>query len=156
MVRKKLQIEPIRNDLPVYPISVAAKLLNVHPRTLRIYEDEGLVQPARKGTRRLFSPNDLTWIGCIRKLIHDDGISISGIKKLLRFASCYEMSDCPNEISSQCDAIIDVSIPRTLRLAGDTVAEKMAKEQEIVAKKQALSRKEEQKVSDKKVDRKIR
>ncbi len=151
MVRKKLQIEPIRKDLPVYPISVAAKLLNVHPRTLRIYEDEGLVKPSRKGSRRLFSPNDITWIGCIRRLIHDDGISISGIKKLLRFASCYEMSDCPREISSKCDAIIDVSIPRSLRLAGDVVAEKMAKEQELVAKKNGLAGKDNEKVSDKEI-----
>ena len=41
---------------PVYVISVAATLVSAHPRTLRIYEDEGLVCPARTPTNiRLYS-----------------------------------------------------------------------------------------------------
>ena len=45
---------------PVYIISVAAELVSVHPRTLRIYEGEGLVRPARTPTNiRLYSENDL-------------------------------------------------------------------------------------------------
>ena len=51
MVRKKPVAEPIKSDVPIYPISVAAKLLDVHPRTLRIYEDAGLIKPERKGNR---------------------------------------------------------------------------------------------------------
>ena len=83
-VRKKVEIQPITAETPVYPIGVAAQILNVHPRTLRIYEDEGLIKPSRKGNRRYFSQNDVTWIGCIRRMIHEEGISIPGIKKLLR------------------------------------------------------------------------
>jgi len=56
MVKKKSRVEPIRNDLPVYPIGVASRLLNVHPRTLRIYEDEGLIKPERAGDRRSLLP----------------------------------------------------------------------------------------------------
>ena len=88
MVRKKTQVKPLKKDLPVYPIGVASKLLDLHPRTLRIYEEEGLIKPERVGNRRLYSANDITWVGCLRKMIHDDGISIPGIKKLLRFATC--------------------------------------------------------------------
>ena len=62
MARKKTSVEPIKNDLPVYPISVASRLLNVHPRTLRIYEEEGLIKPERRGDRRLYSQNDITWV----------------------------------------------------------------------------------------------
>jgi len=103
MVKKKSRVEPIRNDLPVYPIGVASRLLNVHPRTLRIYEDEGLIKPERAGDRRLYSQNDITWVGCLRSLIHDEGISIPGIKKLLQFASCYEITGCPRETWCNCD-----------------------------------------------------
>ncbi len=136
MVRKKTQVKPLKKDLPVYPIGVAAKLLNLHPRTLRIYEDEGLIKPERVGNRRLYSANDITWVGCLRKMIHDDGISIPGIKKLLRFATCYEIADCPDEINCNCDAVIDRAIPRKLRLAGDTVVENKAKKEEAKDRKQ--------------------
>jgi len=137
MVRKKVEIQPITADSPVYSIGVAAQILNVHPRTLRIYEDEGLIKPARKSNRRFFSQNDITWIGCIRNMIHDEGISIPGIKKLLRFAPCWEITDCPREICEPCTARVDIAVPRTLRIAGDTEAEKRAKEQEIALRKKA-------------------
>ena len=137
MAKKKMPVEPIRNDLPVYPIGVAARLLNVHPRTLRIYEDEGLIRPERQGERRLYSQNDITWIGCLRSMIHDEGISIPGIKKLLQFASCYEISDCSKEKHCTCDAVVDRALPRSLRLAGDVEAEQEAREKERRAREMA-------------------
>jgi len=137
MVRKKVEIQPITADSPVYSIGVAAQILNVHPRTLRIYEDEGLVKPARKNNRRFFSQNDITWIGCIRNMIHDEGISIPGIRKLLRFAPCWEITDCPREICEPCTARVDIAVPHTLRIAGDPEAERRAKEQEIAFRKKA-------------------
>ena len=98
------------ND-PIYPISVAAKLLDVHPRTLRIYEEEGLVKPARKGNKRYFSNDDLEWIRCLRDLIHDKGISIPGIKLLLELTPCWEIKHCPPEIRDKCSAYMDRSMP---------------------------------------------
>ena len=132
MARKKIRVEPIRNNLPVYPIGVAARLLNVHPRTLRIYEDEGLIKPERRGERRLYSQNDITWIGCLRSLIHEQGISIPGIKKLLQFASCHEITDCPQEKYCTCDAVVDRALPRSLRIAGDLQAESEARERDRI------------------------
>lgn len=143
MVRKKPQIEPLKKDLPIYPIGVAAKLLDVHPRTLRIYEDEGLIKPERVGNRRLYSTNDITWIGCLRRLIHEEGVSIPGIKKLLRYATCYEIIDCPEDIHCSCDAVVDRAIPRSLRLAGDAFAEKKAKDKDIAARKKGGEKVEE-------------
>lgn len=151
MVRKKPQVEPLRKDLPIYPIGVAAKLLDVHPRTLRIYEDEGLIKPAREGNRRLYSTNDITWVGCLRKLIHDEGISIPGIKRLLRYATCYEIADCPKEIHCTCDAVVDKAIPRSLRLAGDAEGERKAKERDIAARKQSEVSEKKEKSKDRKV-----
>lgn len=137
MVRKRPPVEPLRKDLPIYPIGVAAKLLEVHPRTLRIYEEEGLIKPERVGNRRLYSTNDITWVGCLRKMIHDDGISIPGIRKLLRYATCYEITDCPKDVHCSCDAVVDRAIPRSLRVAGDLQEDKKAKERDIAAKKAA-------------------
>jgi len=150
MVRKKPNVEPIKKEMPVYPIGVAAKLLDVHPRTLRIYEDEGLIKPTRIGNRRLYSANDLTWIGCLRRLIHDEGISIPGIKKLLRYATCHEIADCPKETQCTCDAVVDRAIPRSLHLAGDAEGERKAKERDVAARRQTLPTDEEKKAKDRK------
>ncbi|HIJ79278.1 MAG TPA: MerR family transcriptional regulator [Deltaproteobacteria bacterium] len=99
------------NSEPIYPISVAAKLLSVHPRTLRIYEEESLIKPARQGNKRYFSNNDIEWIRCLRASIHDKGISIPGIKMLLELTPCWEITKCPEEKRQSCSAFIDRSIP---------------------------------------------
>lgn len=68
---------------PVYVISVAAGIVSVHPRTLRIYEDEGLVCPARTPTNiRLYSEEDIRRIQWIRHLTQDRGVNLAGIKIL--------------------------------------------------------------------------
>lgn len=150
MVRKKPAAEPIKNNVAIYPISVAAKLLDVHPRTLRIYEDAGLLKPERKGNRRLYSANDITWVGCLRKMIHTDGISIPGIQKLLRYATCYEISDCPQNINCNCDAVVDRAIPKSLRIAGDAVAEKRAKQLDTALRREQQGEEEKQQPGDRK------
>ncbi len=101
----------VNNDAPIYPISVAAKLLSVHPRTLRIYEEEGLIKPSRQGNKRYFSNDDIEWISCLRSLIHDKGISIPGIKLLLELTPCWEITNCPPEKRDACSAFIDRTIP---------------------------------------------
>lgn len=101
----------IDNKKAIYPISVAAKLLSVHPRTLRIYEQEGLIKPARQGNKRYYSNDDLAWITCLRDLIHEKGISIPGIKMLLELTPCWEIKKCPPEIREQCSAYIEPAVP---------------------------------------------
>lgn len=98
-------------SVPIYPISVAAKLLDVHPRTIRIYENEGLISPTRKGQKRFFSKDDIHWIQCLRHMIHDAGISIPGIKKLLDLSPCWEIKDCPDENRESCSAYVDRTTP---------------------------------------------
>ncbi|MFV0437148.1 MAG: MerR family transcriptional regulator [Desulfopila sp.] len=122
MQRKEKKGEPFAKDLPVYSIGVAARLLRIHPRTLRIYEDEGLIKPSRNGTRRMFSQNDLQWIACLRSAIHEQGISIPGIRKLLKFATCYEIVECPDQVACSCEAVVDRVVPRGIRLADDREA----------------------------------
>jgi MerR family transcriptional regulator/heat shock protein HspR len=62
---------------------VAAELVSVHPRTLRIYEGEGLVCPARTPTNiRLYSENDLRRILWIRHLTQNLGVNLAGVRVL--------------------------------------------------------------------------
>lgn len=93
----------VDDNAPVYPMGIAAKLLDVHPRTLRIYEAEGLITPERQGGKRIFSKSDLIWIECLRSLIHDENISIEGVKRLLDFAPCWKIKNCLKE--KKCPAL---------------------------------------------------
>ena len=66
---------------PVYVISVAAELVRVHPRTLRIYELEGLLCPARTRTNiRLYSENDIRRVLWIRHLTRNLGVNLAGVR----------------------------------------------------------------------------
>lgn len=68
---------------PVYIISVAATLVAAHPRTLRIYEDEGLICPARTPSNiRLYSDEDIRRITWIRHLTRERGVNLAGIRLL--------------------------------------------------------------------------
>jgi MerR family transcriptional regulator, heat shock protein HspR len=70
-------------ERPVYVISVAASILRVHPRTLRIYEDEGLVCPARTPTNiRLYSEQDIRRVLWIRHLTQNLGVNLAGVRIL--------------------------------------------------------------------------
>jgi MerR family transcriptional regulator/heat shock protein HspR len=90
----------------IFTIGVAAKMLNVHPRTLRIYEQEGLIRPMRKGKWRYFTMNDIKWIECLRDMIHEHGVSIVAIKKLLACTPCWNICDCPFEKRKLCTAFL--------------------------------------------------
>ena len=68
---------------PRYFISIAAELASVHPRTLRIYEEEGLVCPARTPTNiRLYSEQDVRRIMWIRHLTQNLGVNLAGVRIL--------------------------------------------------------------------------
>jgi MerR family transcriptional regulator, heat shock protein HspR len=68
---------------PVYVISVAASIVSAHPRTLRIYEDEGLLCPARTATNiRLYSEEDVRRILWIRHLTQNRGVNLAGVRVL--------------------------------------------------------------------------
>jgi MerR family transcriptional regulator, heat shock protein HspR len=70
-------------ERPVYVISVAATLVSAHPRTLRIYEDEGLLCPARTPTNiRLYSENDIRRLTWIRHLTRERGVNLAGVRIL--------------------------------------------------------------------------
>lgn len=91
----------------VFRIGAVAELLGVHPRTLRLYEERGLVEPGRKRGQRRYSQNDIRWLRCLRRLIHEEGYSLDAIVKLLDFAPCWELRDCPPNQREGCAAAQD-------------------------------------------------
>ena len=68
-------------------ISVAARMLGMHPQTLRKYERLGLVQPNRTiGSMRLYSREELARLRVIKRLVDDGGINLAGVQRLLSVA----------------------------------------------------------------------
>lgn len=113
-MKKKSQTEfteEERKGLPLYPIGIVAELLGTTDQTLRLYEKHGLIKPARRNKNRYYSDNDIKWLRCIRDLIHIKKISIEGIKKLLEYAPCWEITACSEERRTKCSAYIDKTKP---------------------------------------------
>jgi MerR family transcriptional regulator/heat shock protein HspR len=71
----------------IYFISVAARMLGMHPQTLRKYERLGLVQPSRTmGSMRLYTRDELERLRIIKRLVEDGGINLAGVQRLLAIA----------------------------------------------------------------------
>ncbi len=68
-------------------ISVAARLLDMHPQTLRKYERLGLVRPARTiGSMRLYSNEEIERLRLIKRLVEEEGVNLAGVQRLLALA----------------------------------------------------------------------
>jgi len=76
-------------DTPVYVISIAADLVGVHPRTLRIYEERGLLSPVRRHRIRLYSERDIQRVRLIRFLLEERGLNLAGVRLLLEIQEHY-------------------------------------------------------------------
>lgn len=73
------------DDRPRYMISVAADLVGMHPQTLRIYENKGLIRPKRtSGNTRLYSDFDLERLRLIGRLTNELGLNLAGVEHVLR------------------------------------------------------------------------
>jgi MerR family transcriptional regulator, heat shock protein HspR len=74
----------LSDDTPVYVISVAAQLSGLHPQTLRAYDRLGLVSPGRSAGRgRRYSLRDILILREVQRLSQEEGINLSGIKRIL-------------------------------------------------------------------------
>lgn len=84
---------------PLYMISVAAELTGMHPQTLRVYEQKGLVTPGRsRGNTRLYSQADIERLNLISKLT-DEGINLAGVVRIL------DMRERQIEFEAQIDEL---------------------------------------------------
>lgn len=83
----------ISDDTPVYVISVAAQLSGMHPQTLRAYDRLGLVCPGRSAGRgRRYSLRDILVLREVQRLSQQDGVNLSGIKRILELESELQQS----------------------------------------------------------------
>ena len=73
------------DDRPRYMISIAAELVGMHPQTLRIYENKGLINPKRtRGNTRVYSEADLERLRLIQRLTTELGLNLAGVEVVLR------------------------------------------------------------------------
>jgi MerR family transcriptional regulator/heat shock protein HspR len=75
------------NDEPCYVISVAAKLVSMHPQTLRYYDKIGLIRPSRtSGRMRLYSQQDVDTLRKIARLTEDLGVNLAGVEVIMNMS----------------------------------------------------------------------
>ena len=75
----------------LYFISMAARLLDMHPQTLRKYERLGLVRPTRTvGSMRVYSREELERLRLIKRLVEEDGVNLAGVQRLLDIAEAVQ------------------------------------------------------------------
>jgi len=80
-------------DKPVYVISIAAELVEMHPQTLRLYERNGLINPGRSsGKTRLYSERDIEQLREIRRLTQERGVNLAGVEEIMRLRGRLEES----------------------------------------------------------------
>lgn len=78
-----MRIRIMQSTRPVYVISVAAEICGLHPRTLRIYEEKGLLTPVRRNRIRLYSDSDIERVRLIRQLIETHRLNLAGVRLVL-------------------------------------------------------------------------
>jgi MerR family transcriptional regulator, heat shock protein HspR len=90
----------------LYLISVAARMLGMHPQTLRKYERLGLVQPPRTlGSMRVYTRQEIERLRLIKHLVDDAGVNLAGVQRLLSVAEVVErMRSLLDDEVSQADA----------------------------------------------------
>jgi MerR family transcriptional regulator/heat shock protein HspR len=80
---------PIEPEL--YFISMAARLLHLHPQTLRKYERLGLVRPTRTiGSMRVYSREELERLRLIKHLVDEAGVNLAGVQRLVSIAEAVQ------------------------------------------------------------------
>src|SRR3954467_11352517 len=77
-----------RINEPLFVISVAARLVQMHPQTLRKYEREGLIVPSRtSGNLRLYSDRDIELLRQVKYLVEDVGLNLAGVQLALQLTN---------------------------------------------------------------------
>lgn len=91
---------------PVYVISVAAELVDMHPQTLRLYERKGLIRPGRSsGKTRLYSERDIEHLREIRRLTQELGVNLAGVEEVMRLQ--HQLDDLQGEFEAEIERLED-------------------------------------------------
>ena len=111
-------MESSPHDDPCYIISVAARLVNMHPQTLRYYERLGLIEPSRSsGKIRLYSARDVERLRQIHSYVVDLGVNLAGVEIIMSLTE--RMAEMESEIARlQAAVVAQVATMETIRLEG--------------------------------------
>lgn len=91
-----------RYSEPLFVISVAARLVEMHPQTLRKYEREGLIAPSRtSGNLRLYSDEDIERLRQVKYLVETRGLNLAGVQLALELTQSLRNLRSTMERSSQ-------------------------------------------------------
>ena len=91
-------------DRPLYVISVAAELVDMHPQTLRLYERKGLIEPSRStGKTRLYSQRDIEHLKEIRRLTQELGVNLAGVEEIINLRK--RLAELQDKLEDQIDNI---------------------------------------------------
>ena len=92
--------------------SIASEILNLHPRTLMIYESESLIKPQRTATnRRRYSEDDIRRVRVIQFLTRQKGVNLAGVKYILRLLEALgEQGLSPTDVH-ELDSLDEVAGP---------------------------------------------
>jgi len=102
--RKKKVEEEGRTTCGYYHISAVARMYNIHPQTLRLYEREGLLKPSRsEGNTRLYTEDDLRRLELILNLIRDLGVNLAGVEVVLNMRE--KMKQIENQVNELLEYI---------------------------------------------------
>ncbi|VAX25566.1 hypothetical protein MNBD_IGNAVI01-3056 [hydrothermal vent metagenome] len=110
---KNLSLNSLRdNEIPIYPIRTASKLIGISVHTLRMYEIKGLIIPHKsQGNQRLYSANDIRRIESFRNDIKKRKISINGILTILSMLPCHLIINCSEKDRENCEAFHEIEKP---------------------------------------------
>jgi MerR family transcriptional regulator/heat shock protein HspR len=106
----------VRDDEPLYVISVAADMAGMHPQTLRQYDRLGLVSPGRAGGgSRRYSRRDIELLREVQRLSQEEGVNLAGIKRILELeAELDAVRERLAELSAEFSWLATKVAPRTL------------------------------------------
>jgi len=107
---KRKRMPTIAPGRAVFTPSIASEILNLHPRTLMIYESESLIKPQRTATnRRRYSEDDIRRVRVIQFLTRQKGVNLAGVKYVLRLIQSLGDQGLDLHQVRELDAIYDVS-----------------------------------------------
>jgi MerR family transcriptional regulator, heat shock protein HspR len=102
----------IASSRAVFTPSIASEILNLHPRTLMIYESESLIKPQRTLTnRRRYSEEDIRRVQAIQFLTREKGVNLAGVKYVLRLLETLQRQGLVLDQEDALEGLRDLSGP---------------------------------------------
>ena len=102
----------VKEEKPLYTLSIAAQLSGIPSHSIRQYIDRGLILPFKLDSKRhLFSEGDIERIKNINLLIRDKGLNFAGIRAMMGMMHCWKIKGCGMEDRNECSAVQDIFHP---------------------------------------------